>query len=90
MRILVLDNDMKNIVYIGFLAIVLLFSCSKEQPLSPTFPSTTVESSQLTGDTEVIVEGEDNSGINQDDSFDSDITDPEDEEKEKTNKKAKI
>jgi hypothetical protein len=76
---------MKNIIYIGFLAIVLLFSCSKEQPLSPINSSATVESSQITGSTG-------SSGpiiVTDDTSSDGDITDTEKEDKEKSNKKAK-
>lgn len=79
---------MKNIIYIGFLAIVLLFSCSKEQPLSPINSSATVESSQITGSVGPIVINDDNFG-NDDQSGDVGITDPEKEDKEKTNKKTK-
>ena len=79
---------MKNIIYIGFLAIVLLFSCSKEQPLCSTNSFGTVESSQITGSTGPIVVSDDNLG-DDDESGDIDITDPEKEDKEKTNKKAK-
>jgi hypothetical protein len=77
---------MKNIIYIGFLAIVLLFSCSKEQPFSPTSPSDTVESSQITSSTGAFLISDTNLG---DGEIDADITDPEKEDKEKTNKKAK-
>ena len=81
---------MKNIIYIGFLAIVLLFSCSKEQPLSPTNSSTTIESSQITGSTgPIVVSDDDDKSINGGKSGDVDITDPEKEDKEKTNKKTK-
>lgn len=81
---------MKNIIYIGFLAIVMLFSCSKEQPLSPITNSGTIENSQFTGSTGPIIISDDNFGDNGDDnSGDIDITDPEKEDKEKTNKKAK-
>ena len=79
---------MKNIIYIGFLAIVLLFSCSKEQPLSPINSSDTIESSQITGSTGPIIISDDTFD-DDDNSGDVDITDPEKEDKEKTNKKAK-
>ena len=78
---------MKNIIYIGFLAIVLLFSCSKEQPLSPTISSATVESSQVARSTGVVLISKSNLGGGID--IDVNITDPEKEDKEKTNKKAK-
>ena len=78
---------MKKIIYIGFLAIVLLFSCSKEQPLSPIISSDSVESSQITGPIGPIVISDDE--LIDDVSGDVDITDPEKEDKEKTNKKAK-
>lgn len=84
---------MKNIIYIGFLAIVLLFSCSKEQPLSPTNSSTTVETSQISGSTGPIIVGDDDNvdteGNSGNGNQSGDITDPEKEDKEKTNKKTK-
>lgn len=81
---------MKKIIYIGFLATVTLFSCSKEQPFSPVSSSETIESSQYTGSAiDIVISGEDE-GLIIGDSGDSDITDPEDENKEKSNKKAKI
>ena len=80
---------MKNIIYIGFLAIVLLFSCSKEQPLRSTNSFATVESSEITIPIEPIIVSDDNLDDGDDDSGDIGITDPEKEDKEKTNKKAK-
>ncbi len=80
---------MKKIIYIGILAAVSLFSCSKEQPFSPASSSDTIESSQFTGDPGLIIVsdcGSNCGGTNET----GDITDPEKEDKEKTNKKAKI
>lgn len=72
------------------MSILLLFSCSKEQPLMPIDRSAKVESSQMTGNTGVIVVSDDSVDEANNESGDADITDPEDEDKEKTNKKAKI
>ncbi len=80
---------MKKFIYISVLAILVLFSCSKEQPLSPVAESdfTTQEMSKAPGvicsstiDEDIIKSGDDS---------DDSITDPEKDDKEKSNKKAK-
>jgi len=80
---------MKKFLYISVLAILVLFSCSKEQPLSPTVESdiTNQQMSKTPGVTcsstldENVIKGGDDS--------DDSITDPEKDDKEKSNKKAK-
>lgn len=77
---------MKKISYIGILVIILLFSCSKEQPLSP------VSSSETTNPEMIIIPtlaDDINDTSTTSTTGVDDITDPEKEDKEKTNKKAK-
>lgn len=66
---------MKKFNYISILVLVLLFSCSKEQPVSPI---SDVNSAQAFTAIPTISDGEVDV-----------ITDPEKEDKEKSNKKAK-
>ena len=76
---------MKKINYISILAIVLLFSCSKEQPLAPVSSTPTNDIQSLA--IPVTVDGSDTNPIIS--VSNDDITDPDKKDKEKTNKKAK-
>ena len=62
---------MKKFLYISILAVIMLFSCSKEQPLSPVSDTSNPEMSKTPG------------------VFCSSSVDPDNEDKEKSNKKAK-
>lgn len=77
---------MKKISYIGILAIILLFSCSKEQPLSPASSSETIDPEMIIIPT--LAGDIDDTSTTSTTGVD-DITDPEKENKEKSNKKAK-
>ena len=79
---------MKKIYYIACLVTITLFSCSKEDVLVPESSSETIspdmiiisEAENKSSDTKTTT----NSGNTK-----GDITDPEKEDREKTNKKAK-
>jgi hypothetical protein len=93
---------MKNIIYIGLFAMLLLFSCSKEQPLQPINTGETYTPSMIiisetggntntpmtTGNKNTTKSSDDDKNGNSDSS--GDITDPEKGDgKGKSNKKAK-
>lgn len=75
---------MKKILYIVIFAILVLASCSKEQPMSPASSGENYGPQMIKGDVIIIMDDDD-----EDKSVFEDITDPEKEEKEKTNKNAK-
>lgn len=75
---------MKKIVYILLLATLLLFSCSKEQPLTPISSTELIEPEMFKGCATDDGEDKDNEDV-----YNDDITDPEDPDKEKTNKNAR-
>ena len=92
---------MKKINYIGLFAMLLLFSCSKEQPLQPINTGDTYTPSMITisntehntdsptkGDKSTTKNSDDDKNKNSDSN--DDITDPEKGDgKGKSNKKAK-
>lgn len=74
---------MKKYSFILAVVVLALVSCSKEQPLTPINSTETVEP-QMIKATEVFSDD-----VLDDTSNDTGITDPEKEDKEKTNKNAK-
>ena len=76
---------MKKFLYISILAVIMLFSCSKEQPLSPVSDSSNPEMSKTPG---VFCSSSVDGDITNGDGDDNDdsITDPDNEDKEKSNK----
>lgn len=74
---------MKKTLYIVTIALLILASCSKEEPMSPINSSKNFGPQMIKGDVIVILDD------NDDDSVFEEITDPEKEDKEKTNKNAK-
>lgn len=75
---------MKKHIYILFVALLALASCSKEEPLTKVNSNTNYGPQMIKGDVVVVLDDDD-----EDNSVFEDITDPEKEDKEKTNKNAK-
>jgi hypothetical protein len=74
---------MKRYTYILIIATLALASCSKEELLKPANPGVNYGPQMIKGDVVVVLDDENDNSI-----FD-DITDPEKENNEKTNKNAK-
>ncbi len=74
---------MKRFFYIVIIASLFLASCTKDEPLTPSNSEMGYGPQMIKGDVVVVLSDED------DDSVFEDITDPEKENKEKTNKNAK-
>jgi|SaaInl59LU_5_DNA_1037362.scaffolds.fasta_scaffold04805_2 hypothetical protein len=75
---------MKKKYYIFIIALIAVASCSKEEPMSPSNSENDYGPQMIKGDVVVVLDDDDN-----DNSVFDDITDPEKEDKEKTNKNAK-
>ena len=73
---------MKKYIFILTVVILTMVSCTKEQPLSPV-NSSEISEPQMFKTSDVVIE------VFDDSSNDEGITDPEKEDKEKTNKNAK-